>query len=211
MLLEKFPLGPLQCNCSILACERTREAVIVDPGAEAGRILEVLRAQAWKPRYIVHTHAHFDHVGATQGVHAALGGEVCLHRQDQFLYDNVAMQTALFRLPSFGVPPVEHWLEDKESLSFGDYKLEVLHTPGHTPGSLSFYVAGGNGSHVFTGDTLFRGGIGRTDLWGGDFGQLMQSIHKRLMDLSDEAVVHPGHGLETTIGEEREENPFLKG
>lgn len=209
MLLKKFPLGPLQCNCSILACERTKEAIVVDPGADAERILTVLRERGWKPKYLVHTHAHFDHVGATDAVHAQLGGEVCLHREDLFLYDNVAMQTALFRMPAFSVPPVEHWLEDKEKLSFGDYKMEVLHTPGHTPGSLSFYVPTAEGSHVFTGDTLFQGSIGRTDLWGGDFNQLMKSIRGKLLDLSDAALVHPGHGPETTIGEEKEGNPFL--
>jgi hydroxyacylglutathione hydrolase len=210
MLLKKFPLGPLQCNCSILACERTKEAVVVDPGAEAERILAVLESQGWKPKYILHTHAHFDHLGATEALHQKLGGEVCLHREDLFLYDNVAMQTALFRMPGFTVPPVKHWLEDQEALSFGDYKLEVLHTPGHTPGSLSFHLPTAEGAHVFTGDTLFQGSIGRTDLWGGDFDQLMGSIHGKLMDLADGTLVHPGHGGETTIGEERRENPFLR-
>lgn len=209
MLLKKFPLGPLQCNCSILACEKTKEAVVVDPGAEAERILAAIQAEGWKPKFIVHTHAHFDHLGATEEVHSRLGGEVCLHREDLFLYDNVAMQTALFRMPGFTVPPVEHWLEDKESLRFGDYRLEVLHTPGHTPGSVSFYVPTPEGSHVFTGDTLFQGGIGRTDLWGGDFELLMRSIRSKLLDLSEDAIVHPGHGSETTIGEEKAENPFL--
>lgn len=209
LLLKKFPLGPLQCNCSILACERTKEAIVVDPGAEAEKILAVLREEGWKPKFLVHTHAHFDHIGATEAVHAKVGGEVCLHRDDLFLYDNVAMQTALFRIPAFGVPPVEHWLEDKDRLAFGDYKMEVLHTPGHTPGSLSFYVPTKEGSHVFTGDTLFQGSIGRTDLWGGDFGQLMKSIRGKLLDLDDGAVVHAGHGPETTIGQEKAENPFL--
>src|SRR5262245_36368427 len=101
MFLEKLSVGPFQCNCSILACERTREAVVVDPGAEAGRILAVLRERGFLPKYLVHTHAHLDHVGATEALHADSRAEVCLHREDAFLYDNVAMQAALFRLPSF--------------------------------------------------------------------------------------------------------------
>lgn len=210
MLIEKMALGPFQCNCSILACETTKEAIVVDPGAEAERILQGLREQGWKPKYLVHTHAHLDHVGATEGLHRATHAEVCLHREDAFLYDNVAMQAALFRLPSFTVPAVTQWIEDRDVLSFGNYKMEVLHTPGHTPGSLSFYVPTEAGPQVFTGDTLFMGSIGRTDLWGGDMPTLLRSIKDRLMGMGDDAVVHPGHGPETTIGAEKRHNPFLR-
>lgn len=210
MLIEKMALGPFQCNCSILACETTKEAIVVDPGAEAERILESLREKGWKPKYLVHTHAHLDHVGGTEGLHRSTHAEVCLHRDDTFLYDNVAMQAALFRLPSFTVPPVTHYIEDRDVLNFGKYKMEVLHTPGHTPGSVSFYVSSEAGPQVFTGDTLFMGSIGRTDLWGGDMPTILRSIQDKLLGMEDEALVHPGHGPETTIGEERRHNPFLR-
>ncbi len=211
MLMEKLVVGPFQCNCSILACERSREAIVVDPGQEAERILAILRDKGWKPKYLVHTHAHLDHVGATEALASATRAEVCLHREDSFLYDHVAMQAALFRLPSFSVPPVTQWIEDRDVLSFGGHRLEVFHTPGHTPGSVSFYLAGESGPQVFTGDTLFLGSIGRTDLWGGDFPQLLGSIREKLLCLDDRAVVHPGHGPETSIGAERRHNPFLAG
>lgn len=210
MLIEKMALGPFQCNCSILACETTKEAIVVDPGADADRILRSLRENGWKPKYLVHTHAHLDHVGATEGLHHSTRAEVCLHREDAFLYDNVAMQAALFRLPSFTVPAVTQWIEDRDVLSFGNYKMEVLHTPGHTPGSVSFYVPTETGAQVFTGDTLFMGSIGRTDLWGGDMPTLLHSIQDKLLELGDAAVVHPGHGPETTIGDEKRHNPFLR-
>jgi len=210
MKIEKMALGPFQCNCSILACEKTREAVVVDPGADAERILGLLREEGWKPKYLLHTHAHLDHVGATEGLHRETRAEVCLHREDLFLYDNVAMQAAMFRLPCFTVPPVTQWIEDRDVLKFGDYQLEVFHTPGHTPGSVSFYVATEEGPQVFTGDTLFLGSVGRTDLWGGDQGLMMRSIREKLLVMEDAAVVHPGHGTETTIGAEKRHNPFLR-
>ncbi len=231
MFLEKIVVGPFQCNCSILACEKTREAIIIDPGDEADRILEIIRRDGLKPKYLLHTHAHLDHVGATEEVASQAHGEVCLHREDQFLYDNMAMQTALFNLPSFSVPPVKNYLEDKDVLKFGEHKIEVLHTPGHTPGSVTFYIPPvGAGlvsalpaNHLkldgqtqdlpllFTGDTLFMGSIGRTDLWGGDFGQILHSIKNKLLPFNDETQVYPGHGPETTIGAERQHNPFLTG
>ena len=211
MILETMAVGPFQCNCTILACETSKEAIVVDPGAEPERLLRLLREQGWKPKYLVHTHAHLDHVGATQDLHRETKAEVCLHREDSYLYDNVAMQAALFRLPSFTVPSVTQWIEDRDVLKFGEHRLEVLHTPGHTPGSVSFYVDAEGGPQVFTGDTLFLGSIGRTDLWGGDMPTLLSSIQQKLMDLGDGAVVHPGHGPETTLGDEKRHNPFLRG
>ncbi|HCU24557.1 MAG TPA: hypothetical protein DF383_06025 [Deltaproteobacteria bacterium] len=210
MLLEKITVGPFQCNCSILACPQRREAAVIDPGAEAERIVAVLKSRGWKPKYLIHTHAHLDHVGATEELQRELGGEVGLHREDNFLYENVAMQAALFNLPGFTVPPVQQWLEDGDVLKFGQECLEVFHTPGHTPGSLSFYVETEAGPQIFTGDTLFLGSVGRTDLWGGDFELLMKSIRNKLLGLGDATIVHPGHGPETSIGEEKRRNPFIQ-
>lgn len=209
MFFKSFPVGPFQCNCSILACEKTKEAIIIDPGADASRILKVIEQNGLKPKYLLHTHAHLDHVGATEGVALKTKGEVCLHRDDQFLYDNVTMQAALFNLPGFTVPPVSHYIEDGDVFRMGDLKMEALHTPGHTPGSTSFLLHGEATPQVFTGDTLFMGSIGRTDLWGGDFNLILQSIRKKLLDLPDQTVVHAGHGPQTSIGAEKTQNPFL--
>ncbi len=209
MFIEQMAVGPFQCNCSILGCETTGEAIVVDPGGEAERILGALRDRGWRPKYLVHTHAHLDHVGATQEVYEKTNGEVCLHREDMMLYDNVAMQAALFNLPPFKVPEVKNFIEDKDVLKFGNYKMEVLHTPGHTPGSVTFLVPTEQGPQLFTGDTLFMGSIGRTDLWGGDYGQILKSIKDKLLPLAEETVVHPGHGPSSTIGREKKRNPFL--
>jgi len=209
MFLQTFPVGPFQCNCSILACEKTQEAIIVDPGADASHILKIVEQYGLKPKYLLHTHAHLDHVGATEPVALRTKAEVCLHRDDQFLYDNVAMQAALFNLPGFTVPPVSHYIQDRDVFRFGELKMEALHTPGHTPGSASFLLQGGAGPQVFTGDTLFLGSIGRTDLWGGDFNLILKSIREKLLDLPEQTVVHAGHGPTTTIGAEKQQNPFL--
>lgn len=208
MFITHLPLGALQCNCSILGCEKTGEAIVIDPGDEAPRIISLLEKNKLKAKYIVHTHAHFDHLGATQGVFDHSHSEVCLHREDQFLYDNVAMQCALFGFAAKPVPGITNFLSQGDVLRFGDYKLDVLHTPGHTPGSLSFHVKADT-PLLFTGDTLFQQSIGRTDLWGGDYNLILKSIQERLMQFSDNTVVHPGHGPSSTIGFERRENPFL--
>ena len=210
MLREQLALGPFQCNCNILACEKTKEAVVIDPGGEAEKIIRLLDERGYKTRYLLHTHAHLDHVGATEALQQKTGGTVCLHRGDLFLYENVAMQAALFGLPSFSVPEVQSFLEDRDALKFGEYKVEVLHTPGHTPGSLTFLVDNGSEAELFTGDTLFMGSIGRTDLWGGDYNQILHSIKDKLMPLEDPTQVHPGHGPSTTMGKERARNPFLQ-
>lgn len=208
MILEQMPLGPLQCNCSILGDEKTGEAIIIDPGDEAPKILEILQQHQLKAKYILHTHAHFDHLGATQGVYDKTHSEVCLHREDMFLYENVAMQCALFGFAAKPVPAITHFLNQGDVISFGEYKIDVLHTPGHTPGSMSFHLKG-DIPLLFTGDTLFMQSIGRTDLWGGDFNLMMKSIQDKLLQFDDDTIVHPGHGPSSSIGFERKENPFL--
>lgn len=210
MIHEQFAVGPFQCNCSILACEKTGEAVVVDPGGEAPRLIKALEDGGFKVKYLLHTHAHLDHVGATEDVQKAKGGQVCLHRDDQFLYDNVAMQASLFGLPAFTVPAVDHYILDKDNFEFGTYRAEALHTPGHTPGSVSFLVDTEKGPELFTGDTLFMGSIGRTDLWGGDYDQIISSIREKLLPLDDRTRVHAGHGGSSTIGMEKKRNPFLQ-
>ncbi len=210
MIIETLSVGPFQCNCTILACEKTKEAVVIDPGDEHELIVARLEALGLTPKYLLHTHAHLDHVGGTCAVQEARGGEACLHEGDKFLFDNVAVQAALFNLPTPRTGKIDQWLQDQDQIRFGSHCLEVWHTPGHTPGSLSFFLADPSGNQLFTGDTLFARSIGRTDLWGGDYEQILQSIQERILPCTDDTVVHAGHGPNTTVGEERHQNPFLQ-
>ncbi|MEZ0373281.1 MAG: MBL fold metallo-hydrolase [Candidatus Sericytochromatia bacterium] len=206
--IETFPVGMLQCNCSIIACDETKEAIIVDPGGDAPKILARVEELGLKVKYLLHTHAHFDHVGATAAVKAATGAQILLHPGDQWLYDNVPMQGQMFGIRLEPTVAVDQKLDDELSLRFGNHKSLTLHTPGHTPGSCCFHLAGEE-SVLFAGDTLFRGSIGRTDLWGGDHEAIIRSIKARLLSLDDSTKVHTGHGPETTIWQEKKANPFL--
>lgn len=210
LLLESFPVGAFQCNCSILACPDTKEAVVVDPGGEHARILEVVRHFDLTVKWIVHTHAHLDHIYETRDVKEQAGGTIALHKDDLFLYDGFAMQAAMFGWQVRPVVPVEHWLEDGESLAFGKQRAEVIHTPGHTPGSCCFRVAASDGPLLLAGDTLFQRSIGRTDLPGGDFPTITQSIQTRIYTLDPDTQVIPGHGPRTTVGDEARHNPFVR-
>lgn len=210
MILESLSVGPFQCNCTILGCEKTREAVVIDPGEEAERIITLLQERGLKPKYLLHTHAHLDHVGGTCGVQEKVGGEACLHEADKFLFDNVAMQAALFNLPPPRTGKIDQWLLDGDQVDFGEHRIEVWHTPGHTPGSLSFYLPDPSGNRLFTGDTLFASSIGRTDLWGGNYEQILRSIRDKILPCDDDTVVYAGHGPNSTVGAERRHNPFLQ-
>lgn len=200
-------VGPLQCNCTILICPKSLEAIVIDPGDEAEKIIRNLDPGV-KVKYLLHTHAHFDHIGATEGVKLATQATVCLHQADEMIYKNLPMQGRMFGMSFTEAPAVEKFIEDNEELKFGEHKLEVIHTPGHSPGSVCFRLAGSE-ERVFSGDTLFRQSVGRSDLWGGDHSLLIRSIKSRLMVLDDEIRVYPGHGPATRIGEEKRKNPFL--
>jgi glyoxylase-like metal-dependent hydrolase (beta-lactamase superfamily II) len=212
MIVNKLVVGPLQCNCVILGCEKTREAVVLDPGDEAERIFEQIHAAGLKVKYLIHTHAHFDHVGATRGLKQRLSASSaaapCLHKADEELYKMLPLQGKLFGMELGAAPPLEKYLEDEEILSFGEHRLQVLHTPGHSPGSVCLKLLDGE-EWLFSGDTLFNQSIGRTDLWGGDYSQILRSIKQRLMVLDDDTKVQPGHGPDTLIGVEKRSNPFL--
>ncbi|MDX1386121.1 MAG: MBL fold metallo-hydrolase [bacterium] len=209
MILEQMVVGPLQCNCSILGCEESKEAVIIDPGGDPESIITQVKSLGLKPKFLLHTHAHLDHVGGTKEVQDHCGGEACLHQADQILFDHVPEQAALFNLPTPPTGKIDQYVTEGDSVKFGNYKIQVLHTPGHTPGSLSFLLEGPEGNQLFTGDTLFARGIGRTDLWGGDFNEIMRSIKDKLLLLGDDTTIYPGHGPESTIGTERAQNPFI--
>jgi glyoxylase-like metal-dependent hydrolase (beta-lactamase superfamily II) len=214
LIRRSFPVGALGCNCSVVVCPDTKEALVVDPGGEAPRVLEALAAEGARAVRIVHTHAHFDHVMGTREVAAATGAETLIHADDRWLYDNVPMQAAMFGLwqpTDVAPPPPSRELAGDEALSFGRREARALHTPGHTPGSMCFFLERvGETPIVFAGDTLFRRSIGRTDLWGGSPDAILRSIRERLLTLPDATVVVAGHGPETTIGDERSRNPFIR-
>jgi glyoxylase-like metal-dependent hydrolase (beta-lactamase superfamily II) len=210
LLVETFPAGPLQCNCSVLACPDTKQAVIVDPGGDVERIAEIVRHYDLSVGAIVHTHAHLDHIYGTRDVKQAHGGQICLHRGDSFLYDGLEVQCRMFGLPAHDVVPVERFVEHGDKVELGKLSLDVIHTPGHTPGSVCFEVSDGAKTIVFAGDTLFRRSVGRTDLPGGDPRTLQRSIRERLYTRSLDAIVVPGHGPSTTLGEEAKANPFVR-
>jgi hydroxyacylglutathione hydrolase len=209
MFVESFAVGPLGCNCSIVFDPLSKKAIVVDPGGNFDAIRARLDASGLSVVSIVHTHTHIDHVGATAPLQRATGAAASIHEADRFLYDMLPIQAALLGCALPEKTELDGSLVDGSSLRAGALEMGVLHTPGHTPGSVSFVVRDGATTRVFTGDTLFRRGIGRTDLWGGDADLIERSLKGKLMTLPDDAVVIPGHGPSTTIGEERRLNPFL--
>jgi hydroxyacylglutathione hydrolase len=205
MLLVRLVVGPLQVNCFILADEKTKDAVVIDPGDDAQDILKVIADKGLRVRYIVNTHAHFDHVGANKAVRDATGAELLLHEADAAVLAAVANQSRAFGMAPVSSPPPDRLLKHGDRIVAGEVALTVLHTPGHTPGGISLLEQG----MVFTGDALFAGSIGRTDFPGGDLMTLVRSIKTNLMTLPDDTKVFSGHGPASTIGDERAENPFL--
>ncbi len=209
MIHEILPVGMLACNCSILADETAREAVVIDPGDDIEEIKKILGKHNLHVKYIIATHAHIDHVGGIEKLKKATGAAVLMHQNDLPLYQSLAMQADWLGVEAPGVTEVDQFLKEGDSLRWGALSLEVLHTPGHSPGSLSLHLPGEN-QRILSGDTLFQGSIGRTDLWGGSWDEILRSIHNRLLIFPDQTPVFPGHGAPTTIGKERESNPFLR-
>jgi glyoxylase-like metal-dependent hydrolase (beta-lactamase superfamily II) len=207
-LLETFPVGLLGCNCSIVADPAAGEAIVVDPGDDLERILSFLAGARLRAVALVHTHAHFDHVGASAELARATGAPILLHAGDSPLYAALPEQGRAFGLPVGEPGPVSRLLAEGDLVACGSGALEVLHTPGHTPGSLCFRM-GGDRPVLFSGDTLFRRSVGRTDLWGGSTEDLLASIREKLLVLPGDLPVVPGHGDGTTIAEEARLNPFF--
>lgn len=248
LIHEILPVGLLQCNCSILGDPQTREAIVIDPGDEVERILAILQKHQLKTRAIVSTHTHIDHVGGLALLHRATGAPVLIHADDLDLYRHLDIQAQWIGLPTPETTRIQDFLKEGDTVRWGDFVARVLHTPGHTPGSICLVVdslsqataevalvaranpeltdpgtaheRGHAPSHVpqprssarrlLSGDTLFQGSIGRTDLWGGSYPQIINSIREKLIALPEDLVVYPGHGELTTIGAEREHNPFLR-
>ncbi|MEZ4393238.1 MAG: MBL fold metallo-hydrolase [Polyangiales bacterium] len=210
MFIETFPVPPLGCNCVILGDEVAKEAIVIDPGGDAKGILRRLRERGITVKSIVHTHTHIDHVGATAEVQRETSAPARIHEGDLFLYDMLEVQGQMLGMRGPARAELDSFLRDDETLAAGAASLTVLHTPGHTPGSVCFQSHDGERAVVLSGDTLFQGSIGRTDLWGGDSDLILTSIRGRLLSLPDDTVVIPGHGGASTIGDERRRNPFLR-
>jgi hydroxyacylglutathione hydrolase len=208
MILETFPVGALRCNCTLLGDETTREAVVVDPGDNIPEILARLNKHGLTLRQIIVTHAHIDHVGGAVLLRKATGAPVLLNQDDIALLEMMDVQAGWLGIPTPAVAPPDASAEDGMTVGLATLPAQVLHTPGHTPGSICLHFADQN--LLIAGDTLFAGSIGRTDLPGGDGRKILQSLRARLLVLPDATRVIPGHGMETTIGAERQSNPFLQ-
>jgi hydroxyacylglutathione hydrolase len=204
-----LPVGPLQCNCSIIGDETSHEAMVIDPGDDITRIIALLNQHGLTLKQIVVTHAHIDHVGGAMKLKAATGAPILLNQNDYALLKMIDVQAAWVGMRSPGAIAIDDSLADGAQLQTGAIESQIIHTPGHTEGSICVYIPAEQ--KLLAGDTLFAGSIGRTDLPGGSFEKIMSSLHSRVMALPDETVVIPGHGPETTIGQERESNPFLQG
>ncbi len=229
--LEKnVVVGPFQCNCRIIVCPKTAEAAVIDPGDEPGKIISAIEKMEWahegkslrpKVKWLMHTHAHLDHIGGTRGVAEKLSStspsdgapKLALHHDDLFIYDILKKQGELFGMKYEDPLPINHFLKHEEEIAVGTLKFTVIHTPGHSPGGVSFRLHEDSALEVpetvFSGDTLFQGSVGRTDLWGADGGLMIRSIKERLLTLDGDTRVCPGHGGNSKIGIEKVSNPFL--
>jgi len=233
LIHEIIPVGMLQCNCSIVGDPETREAIVIDPGDEVDRILAVIAKHKLKVMAIVSTHAHIDHVGGLKKLHDVTHAPVLMNEGDLDLYRAMDIQSQFLGIAPPPLAKIDDLLAEGDVVRWGGYEARVLHTPGHTPGSVSLYLPfparmeegnrvvpahSAKKSHgdddsapwLFAGDTLFAGSIGRTDLWGGSFPEIIRSIRTKLLALPSETIVFPGHGPTTTLAEERESNPFLQ-
>jgi hydroxyacylglutathione hydrolase len=207
MIHEILPVGPLRCNCSIIGDESTREAMVIDPGDDIQDVLALIRKHNLQVKQIVITHAHIDHVGGAMKLRAVTGAPILLNQNDYALLKMLDAQATWVGMASPGKVEIDRSVTTGETVTAGSITGSILHTPGHTEGSICLYFSADK--KLIAGDTLFAGSIGRTDLPGGSMQKILRSLHDTVLALPDETVVVPGHGPLTTIGEERETNPFL--
>lgn len=205
LVIHQLSVGPLQVNCFLVGCSKTHDAMVIDPGEEGARILHLAKSEGFEISKVVNTHAHFDHIGANREVVKATDAELMLHAADLPLLQNARNHAEVYGLAVAPSPEPDRLLEQGDTLEVGEHSFRVFHLPGHSPGGICLLSDG----HLFVGDVLFAGSIGRTDLPGGDFDALVEGVREKLFSLPDETVVHPGHGPDTTIGRERKMNPFV--
>jgi hydroxyacylglutathione hydrolase len=208
MIHEIFPVGPLQCNCSVIGDEQSREAMVIDPGDNIEDIMSIVERHGLTVKQIVVTHAHIDHVGGAMKLKKHTGAPILLNQNDDMLLKMLDVQAAWIGVRPPGAVTIDQSLADADTLKVGEIQASVLHTPGHTEGSVCLYFPAQQ--KLIAGDTLFAGSIGRTDLPGGSMDKIIRSLHEKVLALPDQTIVVPGHGQLTTIGEERETNPFLR-
>jgi len=208
MIHEILPVGPLQCNCSIIGDETMRDAMVIDPGDDIADVLAIIQKHKLQVRQIVITHAHIDHVGGAMKLRQATGAPILMNQNDYALVKMLDVQAAWLGMKSPGQVEIDRSVGDADKVEAGPLIANVIHTPGHTEGSVCLYFA--PQKKLIAGDTLFAGSIGRTDLPGGSYDKIIRSLHEKVLALPDETLVVPGHGPLTTIGDERESNPFLK-
>lgn len=208
MIHEILPVGPLQCNCSIIGDETTRDAMVIDPGDDIADVLAIIRKHKLQVRQIVITHAHIDHVGGAMKLRQATGAPILMNQNDYALVKMLDLQAAWLGMQSPGHVKIDCSIGDTDKVEAGPLVANVIHTPGHTEGSVCLYFPAHQ--KLIAGDTLFAGSIGRTDLPGGSYDKIIRSLHEKVLALPDETLVVPGHGPLTTVGDERESNPFLK-
>jgi len=205
LLVHQLSVGPLQVNCFVVACQRTREAMVIDPGDDGPRILQLAESNGYQVKKIVNTHGHFDHIGANQPVKEATGAVLMMHEADLPLLQNARNHAQAYGLTVSPSPDPDKFLNEGDVFSVGEQSFSIFHVPGHSPGSICLLSDG----HLFVGDVLFAGSVGRTDLPGGDFDALIEGVREKLFRLPAETIVHPGHGPDTTIGREKQTNPFV--
>jgi hydroxyacylglutathione hydrolase len=208
MIHEIFPVGPLQCNCSVIGDEQSRESMVIDPGDNIEDIMSIVERHGLTVKQIVVTHAHIDHVGGAMKLKKRTGAPILLNQNDDMLLKMLDVQAAWIGVRPPGAVTIDQSLADADTLKVGEIQASVLHTPGHTEGSVCLYFPAQQ--KLIAGDTLFAGSIGRTDLPGGSMDKIIRSLHEKVLALPDETIVVPGHGGLTTIGVERETNPFLR-
>jgi hydroxyacylglutathione hydrolase len=203
---EYVIVGALETNCYLVYCEKTRECAVVDPGAEPNKIIQLIAEKEFKPIILINTHGHVDHIGANRDIKEKYDIPLCIHSSDEKMLGSILTSGLGFVLGARSSPSADRHLEDGGEIDIGKSRLKVIHTPGHSPGSVSLLGEG----FLLSGDTLFCGGVGRTDLPGGSWTELKNSIEKKILTFPDDMVVLPGHGPATTVGQEKDENPYIQ-